>query len=214
LSPTGPREPWVPDEDPLAEVLGEAQRRGFLGPGPVAESIGHSRDFAAGVGVWHGRFLDLGAGGGIPGLVLLTCWPDARGVLLDAQRRRCEFLTSATLELGVADRAAVVCGRAEELARDPEHRGAYELVVARGFGPPAVTAECAVGFLASGGRLAVSDAGHDPQRWPTAGLRELGFGVAATSTQGRARLAVVRLEQPVDHRWPRRMGVPAKRPLW
>jgi 16S rRNA (guanine527-N7)-methyltransferase len=174
----------------------------------------HGRDFAASIGPWNGRFLDLGAGGGVPGLVLLACWPSARAVLLDAQRRRCEFLAAAALELGVAERVAVVCDRAEELARDPEHRSTYRLVVARSFGPPAVTAECAVGFLAPGGRLAVSDAGHDPDRWPEAGLRQLGFGAAVTGARGRARVAMMTLEQSVDDRWPRRTGGPAKRPLW
>jgi 16S rRNA (guanine527-N7)-methyltransferase len=88
--------------------------------------------------------------------------------------------------------------------------------VARSFGPPAVTAECAAGFLPVGGLLVVSEppADDEPEgRWPPAGLAELGFGPAArlgTPTAGFVRIPCVE-----DHdRWPRRVGIPAKRPRW
>src|SRR6266568_1151267 len=142
----------------LTAQLEDARKRGMVGPGPVEAHLDHAEALAAAVSAdFHGRFLDLGSRAGVPGLVLLAVWPRATGVLLDARRRRCSFLEGAVQELELADRAAVACSRAEELARDREFRGVFELVVARGFGAPATTAECAAGFLEEGGRLAVSE---------------------------------------------------------
>ena len=109
--------------------------------------------------------------------MLARAWPAATGVLLDSQQRRGAFLTQAVIDLGLDDRIRVVTARAEDAARDPNLRGTIALVVARSFGPPAVTAECAVGFLAPDGLLAVSEPPDaDPTaRWPTAPLAELGL---------------------------------------
>jgi 16S rRNA (guanine527-N7)-methyltransferase len=201
----------------LVTVLERAQSRGFVGPAPVTFHVEHAEALAdAADAEFRGRFLDLGAGAGVPGLPLLLIWPEATGTLLDSQRRRCQFLDEAVLELGVEDRARVACGRAEELARDPEHRGSYDLVVARGFGSPAVTAECGVGFLKPGGRLVVSEppGGVRPDRWPPDGLADLGLRGPERRGDEDAHVAVLTVTAPVSERWPRRTGVPAKRPLW
>lgn len=166
----------------------------------------------------RGSFLELGSGGGLPGLVLAQEWPEAEVVLMDAQQRRCDFLTRAVELLDLAPRVTVVCGRAEELARRPELRGAFGLVVARSFGAPAVTAECGVGFLSSGGHLLVTeppqqDAGS-PDRWNTDGLARLGFSEPEPLRSGKTGAVLLTLGGDVDQRWPRRNGLPAKRPLW
>ena len=75
----------------LVEILQDARACGFLGPEPVEHHIEHSRDLADAVGPFRGTFLDLGSGGGVPGLVLAMSWPDADGILLESQRRRCEL---------------------------------------------------------------------------------------------------------------------------
>ena len=108
------------DRDPgvLLDILEEARELGLLGPGPVARQYEHALDLAQGIGEFDGRVLDLGSGGGLPGLVLFDVWPEASGVLLDAQRRRCDFLARAVATLDLAPRVAVECGRAEALARD------------------------------------------------------------------------------------------------
>jgi 16S rRNA (guanine527-N7)-methyltransferase len=180
-----------------------------LGPGPVAEHIEHARGLAASVGPFEGRFLDLGSGGGIPGLVLAVAWPAARASLLDARARACAALEAARADLGLETRIEVVCGRAEALARDADHRERYDLVVARGFGPPAVTAECAVGFLTPGGRLLVTEPPDpDPGRWPATGLARLGLGPARP---GPGHVEIRRTGAPIDD-WPRPR--PARTPLW
>ena len=205
-------------ESSLVEIFEDARSRGFLGPEPVEHHIEHSRDVADAVGPLSGSFLDLGSGGGVPGLVLALCWPDARGVLLESQQRRCEFLEDAVAQLDLGDRIDVRVGRAEDLARDPDLRGQIDLVVARAFGRPSVTAECAVGFLGAGGRLVVTEPPEGTsdllERWPPEKLEDLGLGPAAASRSGRTGVAVlVALGEPLE-RWPRRVGRPSKTPLW
>ena len=206
----------------LAEVIAQSQRLGFVGPGAVERHVAHAADLAEMLGPIGGRLLDLGSGGGLPGLVLAVVLGGARVTLLDSQHRRCEFLLEAVGALGLAQRCTVAEGRAEELARDPSLRGAFDVVTARSFGPPATTAECAVGFVASSGQLVVSEpplgsqAPHDerPPRWPDEGLAQLGLGPAVLAQRGETTVARMTLMEPVSDRWPRRVGVPLKRPLW
>ncbi|MCI4354437.1 MAG: class I SAM-dependent methyltransferase [Thermoplasmata archaeon] len=209
------------DRRPLLEVLTEARTRGFLGPGPVEHECRHAEDLALAIEPFSGAFLDLGSGGGVPGLVLAQQWPEARGVLLDSHQRRCSFLRTALARLGLEDRIQVACGRAESLARTPALREQFDLVVARAFAGPAATAECGVAFLTPSGRLVVTEPPHDPKetevdavRWPPAGLTELGFSGAVRVRHGEAGAVVLERSGALDERWPRREGVPAKRPRW
>jgi 16S rRNA (guanine527-N7)-methyltransferase len=118
-------------------VLERARDLGFLGPGPVAFHVEHARAYLPPLAGVVGAALDLGAGGGVPGLVLALERPDLRWTLLDAMTRRTAFLQEAVAELGLAN-VEVRTGRAEEV---PDLRERFKAVVARGFGPPAVTAE-------------------------------------------------------------------------
>jgi 16S rRNA (guanine527-N7)-methyltransferase len=198
----------------LPAVLARAQDRGLLGPGPIDEHLRHARRLAELVGP-PASFLDLGSGAGVPGLVLALAWPGATAVLLDSGHRRAEHLRAACVELGLTDRVTVVEARAEDAAREPAWRGRLPLVVARGFGPPAVTAECAVGFLEVGGELVVSEPpGGAPARWDPAGLARLGLSDPEFRSGGGASVARLRLERAPGAEWPRRTGVPGRRPLW
>jgi 16S rRNA (guanine527-N7)-methyltransferase len=195
-------------------ALERSRALGLLGPGPVADHVEHATAMAACVPVPR-RFVDLGSGGGVPGLVLATVWPTSEAVLLDSAHRRIAVLVEAIESTGLGDRVTVAEGRAEAVARDPRHRGHSDLVVARSFGPPAATAECAAGFLEPGGRLLVSEPPEDdPTRWPAEGLARLGFGPAEVQVAGGRRYSVMVLVRPVPDQYPRRIGVPEKRPLW
>jgi 16S rRNA (guanine527-N7)-methyltransferase len=203
----------------LEAALLDAQRNGFVGPAPIGGQLEHAGALAQLIGPFSGRFLDLGTGAGIPGLVLAIAWPECEAVLLDAHKRRCRALDATVDALLLRPRVEVRAGRAEMLAREPALRSAFGLVVARAFGLPAVTAECAVGFLERGGRLIVSEPppeqGSDhTSRWDRSGLRMLGLeGPTILHGEG-ANAAEFRLTTHVDDRWPRRDGMPAKRPLW
>jgi 16S rRNA (guanine527-N7)-methyltransferase len=197
-------------------------------------------------------FLDLGSGGGLPGLVVADMWPESTGVLLDSNGRKTAFLEDAVTACGWQGRIAVMRGRAEVAGRDPEMRGGFDLVVARAFASPSVTSECAAPFLRVGGVLVVSEpppsdpdrvqsgssasdepldrSGHafqefsdksespplgpsDPSRWPRGPLAELGL-VPMGLWRRRFGFEVLSQESPCPLRYPRREGIPTKRPLY
>jgi 16S rRNA (guanine527-N7)-methyltransferase len=193
-------------------VLTRARRLGVLGPGPVEDHLRHASAYAEAVDA-PGRALDLGSGAGLPGLVLaLGPWPASTWTLLDASERRCALLIEAVAELDLADRVVVRRDRAEAAGRDPDLRGSMDLVVARSFAAPAITAECGAPFLVPGGRLVASDPPDPaPDRWQDAGLATLGLEPDGT-VAGPVHLRRLRQAQICPDRFPRR--APAKRPLW
>ena len=165
-------------DERVERALAEARALGFLGDGPLGAHERSASAFAQVIGPLPAgsRALDLGSGGGVPGLLLASWYPDVRWVLLDKHRRRTSFLARAVAELGWAGRVDVLREAAEVAAHLPAHRGAYDLVVSRSFGPPAATAECAAGFLNPGGRLCVAEPPEPtPERWPVDGLAALGL---------------------------------------
>ncbi len=215
----------VEPADLLLEVLEDSRRLGFLGAGvTVEDQQAHALGF---VRAWEGshlgtrppgrtappgRALDLGSGGGLPGLVLATAWTRSEWLLLDAREVRVAFLDDAVRRLALSDRVTVLHARAEDASRQAGHRSAYDLVTARSFGPPAVTAECAAPFLRVGGCLIVSEPPESiGERWAYPhSLSELGLEVEE-STPGFQALT---LRTMCGERYPRRPGIPAKRPLF
>lgn len=195
----------------LVAVLERSRALGFLGPGPVADHIDHAAGFVRAVVDVTGRVVDLGSGGGVPGLVLATARPDLEVVLVDAMAKRCEFLEAAVATLGLAQ-VQVVHGRAELVGRGAL-RASAAAVVARSFGPPAVTAECAAPLLQPGGRLVVSEPPGSLDRWDPAGLALVGLRLDHRTSTVPA-LQVLVQAAPCPDRFPRRDGMPAKRPLF
>jgi 16S rRNA (guanine527-N7)-methyltransferase len=215
-------EAWV------GETLIRSGELGFLGGMPIEDQVDHALGFVSVAESFMGRspsaVVDLGSGGGIPGAALSSCWPESRIVLLDSSERRTDFLLSeaAAWVRGHGDEVRlgpveVVRGRAEEFGRIPEMRQQFDLVTARSFGPPAVTAECGAPLLISGGLLIVSEPPEPTEgvRWPSDGLDLLGLEAAArVRVDGRFGYQVLRKVQSTPERYPRRVGIPAKRPLF
>ena len=204
----------------LTDLLEEARQRGFLGPGPVEPHLDHARAFAVAAGDAPARAVDLGAGGGLPGIVLAAeVWPQTEWVFVDAQQKRTAFLRDAVEDLGLEDRVVVLTERAEVVGQDGAHRAGYDLVVSRSFGPPAVTIECAAPLLRVGGVFVVSEppATSVEQRWPAAGIAQVGCGPATPVLVGDApgyHFARIEQRSLAADRYPRRVGIPAKRPLF
>lgn len=196
----------------LAEQLERSRALGFLGPGPAVEHIDHAQAFVSALASVTGTVGDLGSGGGVPGLVLVVARPDLRVVLIDALDKRCRFLEAAVAALGVGDRVDVVEGRAEAIGRGPL-RGQLDAVVARSFGPPSTTAECAAPLLRVGGVLLVSEPPEGHDRWPVDGVGQLGL-TPGEELVGPPRLRRLHLVATPDERFPRRDGIPAKRLLF
>jgi len=198
----------------LLMVFEAAKEEGALGPSPVDEHLKHALAWAE-ILPEPKRFIDLGSGGGVPGLILAMLFPDSEAVLIDARRRRSANLEISVHTLGLTERVSVLCARAEEAGRDPELRGGFDLVVARSFGSPAITAECAAPFLAVGGSLSVSEPpSASDDRWQLDGLNALGLAKPELHRIGEAGFMVSQLETLCPDRYPRRNGMPEKRPLW
>lgn len=197
----------------LVRVLERSRALGFLGPGDVEPQIGHALLFWEALrSGWPeadgATVADLGAGGGLPSLPLLVEHPGLKMVLVDAIQKRASFLVWATLELGVADRAEVWCGRAETFGHDEARRGRFDAVVARGFGPPSSTLECGAPLLRLGGRLVVSEPpGYRP--YPAEGLARCGLALVAQ----RDGCAVFERRGEVDPVLPRPARQQQRRPL-
>ena len=181
----------------LLDVLGRARDLGFLGPGAIEPHVERALDALALIRPEVRRALDLGSGGGLPGLPLLLARPRIHWVLLDGSETRGRFLRAAVEDLDVGDRVEVIASRAEVAGR-----------------APAVTAECAAPFLVVGARLVVAEPpGGSPGRWPPGPLGDLGLRPEQTVSQPSA-FQVLRQERLCPDRYPRRTGVPAKRPLF
>jgi 16S rRNA (guanine527-N7)-methyltransferase len=166
------------------------------------------------------RVLDLGAGAGLPGLPLKVAAPDLSLTLLEATARKAAFLREVASELAL-EQVEVLAGRAEEVARQADRRQAYELVVARAVAPLPTLLELALPFLRIGGVLAAPKGSGAPQE-VTRSERALGLlggellSVAPLPVPGAARwpwLVLVRKVAPTPEVYPRRPGIPAKRPL-
>jgi 16S rRNA (guanine527-N7)-methyltransferase len=155
--------------------------------------------------------MDIGSGGGVPGVVLAVLLPRLRWVFLDAMAKRCAFLREVVEELGLAQRVDVAEGRAEELGRLDDYRSMFDVVTARSFGAPSVLAECAAPFLKLGGCIVVSEPPSTEDRWPIAGLDLLGLRRQVGEDDS---VAILELHRRLDDRFPRRVGMPAKRPLF
>lgn len=204
----------------LEAILQSSQAAGFLGPGDLEVHVEHAIAFAAVIDAAAGpapeRILDLGSGGGVPGLVLAArCWPSAHWVLLDAAARRTEFLEWAVEELGLQSRVTVCRDRAESAGRDEELRGTMDVVLARSFASPPITVECAAPLLRVGGLLVVSEppGAMIQSRWPAEPLAELGMSREGHQV-GPPAMVWIRQQSLAAERWPRRVGIPGKRPLY
>lgn len=205
----------------LTGLLERSRQLGFLGPGPIEAHIPHALAFASASHPDPARALDLGAGGGLPGLVLAaSVWPATVWTFVDANLRRTDFLREAVAALDLGARVEVITERAEVVGQDATRRGTYDLVVARSFATPAVTAECAAPLLRVGGRLVVSEPPDVDlaARWPGEPLAAMGFAPPHARTvdldDGPVHLAVIELAELAPARLPRRVGIPVKRPLF
>lgn len=209
------------DEDELnrlASVLASGRQRGFLGPAPIRDQVERSLAFALVASSPPERALDLGSGGGLPGLALAMVFPKTTWYLLDSSPRRADWLRFALVSLGLQGHCHVRCGHAEDLAHT-ELRHSFDLVTARSFGRPATTVECAAPFLHLGGEILVTEPPHRREvRWPPPGLALLGLELVSTQTVGThagpVTLSCLQAVALCPSHYPRRVGVPRKRPLF
>ena len=165
------------------------------------------------------RAVDLGSGGGVPGLVLALARPERRWVLVDSVRKKADAVRGFVTALGV-ENVEVVADRAETLGRDPHHRGRHQLVTARACAALPVLAEYAMPLLALGGTVVAwkGPLTYAELRAGRAAAALLGGGRPTLRASGFAELGehqfvVITKAAAPPQRYPRRPGEPGRRPL-
>lgn len=164
--------------------------------------------------------LDIGTGGGLPGLVLAIAIPTFDVTLLDATGKKIAFLQQVIAEIGTRN-VRTIHGRAEHIARDPAVRGSYSAVVARAVSSLPALVELGLPMLRIGGHLLLPKGRAIDE--------ELENGRAAASILGgeiveasllpsvgseiETRLVTVRKTAPTPGTYPRRSGIPSRDPL-
>jgi len=151
---------------------------------------------------FEGPIVDVGSGGGAPGIPLAHALPDREVTLLEATGRKCDFLERWTAEL---PNLRVVCGRAEEQPVDT-----WGVAVAKALAPPPVAAEWCLPLVAPGG-AAILYVGPTAQAEQVARVAEL--LAAELEPDSPPGLLVLRKLGPTPPGFPRRPGVARKRPL-
>ena len=166
------------------------------------------------------RVVDIGAGAGLPGLALKLAFPWIELSLVESVAKKTAFLEHLTAKLGL-EGVSVHTGRAEALARDETLRDGFDLAVVRGVAKLPLLLEYCLPFCKSGGRLVALKHGGDGRELDAAAnaLAELGGRiekVVPVELEGLTDDRVVILVEktgPTPDRYPRRVGIPAKRPL-
>lgn len=167
------------------------------------------------------KVMDIGSGNGIPGLAAAIAFPDWQVVLLEANHKKCDFLRSAAEQTGT-ENVEVITGRAEHLAWEPSQRGGYGLALARALAMLPTALELCLPFVALDGWF-LAYKGHECEKElevSRCALDLLGgsivrvdaYPVEDTTTVHHA-VWVKKIAATPDF-YPRRNGMPKKRPLW
>ncbi len=173
----------------------------------VAEAEELLEEAAPGTG---SRVIDIGSGGGVPGIVIAILRPDLQMTLLDADRRKGGFLIHVAGLLGLQS-VHVVAERAEDAGRREGMRETFDLAISRATAPPPVLCELALPMLRVGGALCalVSDA-QSALATCAAAAAACGGDAPEALSDGVLR---VRKAVPTPDEYPRRPGTPARHPI-
>jgi 16S rRNA (guanine527-N7)-methyltransferase len=160
-----------------------------------------------------GPLIDVGSGNGVPGIPLALA-TGARVVLLEPIKKRATFLERALSSLGLDGEA--LNARAEDAARDPAYRAQFRTATARAVSTAPSVAELTVPFLAIGGRALLQRGSLAIQERNAVADAALVLGadlVEERAVDGERRILILEKRAPTSPRFPRKNGVPAKRPL-
>lgn len=164
------------------------------------------------------HWIDLGTGGGLPGLAAAIMRPHVGWTLIDARRKKVDAVNEFIDVLGLSNARGVV-GRAEVLARDEEFRGLFDGVVSRALARLDIVAELARGFLKARGRLEVvkgpsidQERGHFQRCSGRLRMRESSTERVGSVDRGTVLVSIVAQGGP-PRGIPRRDGLPQSEPL-
>ena len=172
----------------------------------IADALTLTRDVV-------GPLIDVGSGNGVPGIPLALA-TGVRVTLLEPIKKRATFLADALARLGLEGEA--VAGRAEDVGRDPEYRERFGTATARAVSSAPAVAELTVPFLVLGGRALLQRGSMEMAERNAVSDAALVLGaelVEERALHGDRRIVVLEKRSATGPRFPRKNGIPAKRPL-
>lgn len=161
-------------------------------------------------------FVDVGTGGGLPGMVWAICRPDLSGTLIDSISRKSALLAEIALELEIGN-VEVACTRSEDFASEPGRRESFDIATARAVAASCVLAEYLSPLVRVGG-LVIAFKGPAVRDELASGVKWRLLGLSAPTlrpyeTAGKPRTLVIwRKTAPCPARFPRRPGLAEKKP--
>src|SRR5216683_1201665 len=182
---------------------------------PAAELIDDSLVLLEHLGEGQ-KMVDVGSGGGLPGLPLKIARPDLSVTLVEADQDKAAFLVQACARLGLQD-VEVLARRAEAVGRDPRFREKFDVAVARALAPMPALVELCLPLVRVGGRLLAQKTEKEDVSGARYAIEVLGGSLEevapAPSTARRSgTVVVVRKIAPTPAAYPRRAGVTVRKP--
>ena len=169
------------------------------------------------------RLADVGSGGGLPAIPIKIAQPTLQATLVESTGKKARFLRHAVERLGLFDGVEVLDGRVEEVARARGYRGVYDVVTARAVARLPVVAEYCVPLLRVGGHVISMKARLQAEELSEGerAAKRLGAEVSevlrvphlAEVGQRERRLVILEKVRDTPTEYPRKVGVPAKKPL-
>ena len=164
------------------------------------------------------RILDLGTGGGFPGLPLAIACPDKEYFLLDSVAKKLKVVANAAEELGL-NNVEVLNMRAEDLARLPAYRESFDVVVSRAVANMSTLSEYCLPFVKPGGYFiayktasAVSEIYSAENAFKLLGGSDVRIA-SSGSDEDEHIFVIVYKEKHTPDKYPRKAGIPSKQPL-
>ncbi len=164
--------------------------------------------------------IDIGTGAGFPGLPLKIMNPTLKLTLLDALDKRCRFLQEVVDRLALKE-VTILHGRAEDYARDPAYRGRYDYATSRAVAKLNILCEYDIPFLKEGGQFIaykLDDGGSELNDAANAlsvlqAKCERSETYDLPETEPRRAIHFIKSNGTTPEKYPRRAGVPEKKPL-
>ena len=163
------------------------------------------------------RIVDVGSGGGLPGLALKLVRSELEMTLIDSDQDKAAFLVQAAARFQLRD-VEVVGRPAEDVGRDPRYREAFDCAVARALAPMAVLVELCLPLVRVGGRLLAQKTQREDVAGATRAIEMLGgqldeVAPARSGARSAGTVVVVRKVTATPDAYPRRPGIPRRKPL-
>jgi 16S rRNA (guanine527-N7)-methyltransferase len=166
------------------------------------------------------RVIDIGTGAGFPGLPLKIIFPRMRLTLVDSVRKKTDFCQYIVDELGLTD-VEIIQDRAENIGQNAAHREQYDWAIARAVAIMPVLMEFLLPLAAIGGKVLAMKGENAPAETQNAeyAIKVLGghlqklLPISLPGVADQRYLVVIDKVAATPHKYPRRVGAPAKKPL-